>query len=378
MLVQSPVAGDSRVEREARTLSDAGHEVTVVGRGVPGDVTLDGPVTVLDAGRAAGLGSLGARDGGGALDAARRAARWFLLPEHRSRVEAAWRESAEHLVRDLPADVVHAHDLNTLPLAVREARRRRAGLVYDAHELWSDRRLPGRPTPIGSHRAGRVEAGWASQAQLVLTVSEGIAQVLRARGIPDVRVVRNTFPDAGPPPLLPDEPTGVVYAGRVGAGRDLETLLEAARVPGALPVSLIGPTDPAFTARLRVHPTVRLMPARRVDEVDQVLAEHGIAAITLTGTSRNHLLALPNKLFHAVRAGVPVVAADLPEIRRVVSGYRIGELYTPGDSASLAAAIARVRVRWQELVAAVREARPELRWDADAQVLLEGYSRFAR
>ena len=78
--------------------------------------------------------------------------------------------------------------------------------------------------------------------------------------------------------------------------------------------------------------------------------------MTLAAGSANHELALPNKLFHAVRAGVPVVAADLPEIRRTVLRYGFGELYRPGDATSLAAATLRVARRLPELTAAARAA----------------------
>ena len=143
------------------------------------------------------------------------------------------------VVRDLPADAVHAHDRNTLELAASEARRRGVPYVYDSHELWSGRRLPGRPSPLADERATARETALARGAAAVLTVSEGIAEVLSGRGLPDVRVVRNTFemagaPDDGP---LPSHLHALVYAGRIGAGRDLETLVRvpvlAARPAGA-------------------------------------------------------------------------------------------------------------------------------------------------
>lgn len=376
MLAQSPVVGDARVIREARTLRDAGHEVTLVGRAVPGPVPeLDG-VTVLDAGRSTGLGS-GARAQGSlpvrwALDGAR----WLLLPEHRERVEAEWRTSATRLVRDVPADVVHAHDRNTLELGVAEADRRGARLVYDAHELWSDRGLPGRPTPLRERRATDQETAWAGRADAVLTVSDGLADVLRGRDLENVHVVRNSFPPRPGRELpVPEHPTGIVYAGRIGPGRDLETLLSAARRPDALRTLLIGPEDAHFTERLRLPPGVERVAALPIDEVDTVLAGNGMAAVTAGGRSLNHLLALPNKLFHAVRAGVPVVAADLPELRRAVLDHGIGELYRPGDVDSLVNAVAAVRERFPEMTRAVRAARPHFSWDTDERVLLDVYDR---
>lgn len=378
MLVQSPVAGDARVLREARTLAEAGNEVVVVGRGVPDPAPSLPGVRVLDAGRSGGLGSAGAGTRRGPLHAARRLARWALLPEHRARVEAAWRASAAATVAPLDVDVVHAHDRNTLELGARLADARGVPLVYDAHELWSDRGLPGRPTPLADRRQTRRESAWAGRAAAVLTVSDGIAEVLRGRGLRHVHVVRNSFPVIDPPPSTPPaRPDRLLYAGRIGPGRDLETLVAVAGRPGAPGVTLVGPEDTAYASRLVVPGGVQRLPAVPIDDLDRLYVECGIAAVTLTARSRNHQLALPNKLFHAARAGVPVVAADLPEIRRVVSAHAIGELYRPGDADSLAAAAARLTERYDEALDAVRAARDALSWRRDGDVLLEVYRGLA-
>ncbi len=42
------------------------------------------------------------------------------------------------LARQEPADIYHAHDLNTLPVAWLCSRLRKGNLVYDSHELWLD------------------------------------------------------------------------------------------------------------------------------------------------------------------------------------------------------------------------------------------------
>ena len=70
---------------------------------------------------------------------------------------------------------------------------------------------------------------------------------------------------------------------------------------------------------------------------------------------------------------MPVVAADLTEIRRVVTRHGIGRLYRPGDAASLAAAVREAVEGYADHVQAVAAARPALSWEADARVLLEAY-----
>jgi glycosyltransferase involved in cell wall biosynthesis len=377
MLVTSDVARDARVLREAAALAAAGHRVHVQGKDVPEGWQPAG-FTVGSAGGGSGLRRTTAPVGrqGRAL----RAARWLLLPRHRRRVWREWTRQTEAAVRDRTYDVVHAHDFTTLPLAARLAAARGARLVYDAHEWWSGRQRHGRPTPLERRRERRAEAGLVARADAVLTVSEGIAERLgRWAGRP-VTVVRNTFPRAAGTPAVPRAPRGVVYAGRIGGGRDLETVLAgAAELGPELATVLVGPADAAYLARLDlVRSAVELRPPLDGDAVDEVLRECGLPVVTLTDTCDNHRLALPNKLFHAVRAGVPVVAADLPELRRVVLRYGIGEVYRPSDAASYAAAVRRAAARYGELCAAVAAAADELSWERDAAPLVAVYAELER
>ncbi|MDX6263317.1 MAG: hypothetical protein QOH84_5005 [Kribbellaceae bacterium] len=380
MVAQSPIAGDSRILREAAALTGAGHVVHVVGRDVPEGFTLEGGAAVESVSRSAGLrGGSGPAVGHGRRGVkvlVQRFGRWLLLPEHRLRTEKQWRAAAAAALSRLePFEVVHAHDFNTLELAASFAAEWSATLVYDSHELWFDRALPGRPTPLWRIRGRRFELGLARQAAVVFTVSEGIAQRLRERGLPDVRVIRNTFPRSSTAPVLPSSPTGLLYAGRVGAGRDLPAVVEAARQLAPFPTLLMGSVDPNY--RLDLGP-VQKVPETSIDEVDRVLQESGISLVTLTNTCENHRLALPNKLFHAVRAGVPVVAADLPELRSVISQYHLGTLYEPGNGASLAAAVRSLIADYPSYVDGVRAAGDELNWEHDAAVLVSAYSALAK
>ncbi|HZU54692.1 MAG TPA: glycosyltransferase [Actinocrinis sp.] len=382
MLVISDVAHDARVLREAGCLAGNGHSVHVVGKDVPADWTPPSGVTVQSVSGGNGLRPSGSAIGTSVVSrgAVRRIARWALLPRHRQRVWRTWCDAARAGVSGRKFDVVHAHDFNVLRLAADLAEAAKADLVYDAHEWWSGRERHGRPTPLERARERRVERRIVARAAGVLTVSPGIAERLaRWRGAP-VTLVRNTFPILDRPRLvdLPERPRGAVYAGRIGPARDIETLLAAA-AELRLDTVLLGKADREFLPRLRFSQgTVRIEPARPVDEVDEVLRRVGISVVTLTDTCENHRLALPNKVFHAVRAGVPVVAADLPELRRLVTDYGLGALYRPGDAASLRAALERVIWDYPGFCEKVAQARAELNWEQDAKALIDVYEALAR
>lgn len=380
MLVISDVAHDARVLREATALAAQGHAIHIVGRNVPEDWTPPQGVTVESVSGGSGLKSSGTEtlSRAGLAGQARSAGRWALLPQHRQRVWAAWCAQARTAVAGRKFDVVHAHDFNVLVLAEELATAANARLVYDSHEFWSGRERHGRPTPMERSRERAAEQRILRRADAVLTVSDGIAERLgRWRGSP-VTVVRNTFPleDAPTPTpeMLPETPRGAVYAGRIGAARDIDTLLEATSSL-RLDTLLMGSADREFLPTLQLtEGSVRIEPARPVDEVDAVLRGIGISVVTLTDSCENHRLALPNKVFHAVRAGVPVVAADLPELRRLLTAHGIGALYRPGDPRSMRAALQQVIDDYAGLCARVLAAREQLNWSQDAKALVQVYA----
>ena len=392
MLVQSDVAHDARVLREARSLADEGHAIHIVGKDVPPAWAPPAGVTVQSVSGGSGLKSgpgggagTGAAGGGsrrGLKGRLRTTARWALLPQHRQRVWRTWCAHAEAAVAERAFDVVHAHDFNVLRLAAALADRRGARLVYDSHEWWSGRERHGRPTPLERARERRIERRIVARADAVLTVSQGIAERLGRWRSGPVTVVRNTFPrrddlEGAAGTSLADRPRGVVYAGRIGAARDIETLLDAASRL-RLDTVLMGKADREFLPKLRVADgTVRIAPARPVDEVDEVLRHVGISVVTLTDSCENHRLALPNKVFHAVRAGVPVVAADLPELRRLVTAYGIGALYRSGDAESMRAALQQVAEDYPGYCARAARARADLSWEQDAKALVGVYESLA-
>lgn len=371
MLVLSDVTGDARVRREAEALARSGRTVRVIGRGpaVPPPAGWPPGVHVDWVGASSPFPSRS----GTAAGPLRRAARWTLLPAHRRATLRSFCSAARVAALREGFDVVHAHDFPMLRLGAELAAARDGRLVYDAHEYWVGRRREERPTPLEDRRCLRDEGRLGAEADAVLTVSAALATRLRARfHWHHVTVVHNSFPaalQAAPPPAAPRR---LVYAGRVGAGRDLHTVTRAAPQLAPLTVTLVGPVDPTFGATLATH-DVDLRPPVDVDEVDTILGEGGLALIPLEDGCENHRLALPNKLFQAVRAGVPVVAADLPALRRVVDAQGLGTLYRPGSRDSLVGAVQEATARYPELVGNVQRAAAGLAWEHDEERLLGVY-----
>jgi glycosyltransferase involved in cell wall biosynthesis len=100
----------------------------------------------------------------------------------------------------------------------------------------------------------------------------------------------------------------------------------------------------------------------------------------LEDSCENHRLALPNKLFEYVAAGLPVVVADLPEAARLVRELRIGWCADPSDPESVAAALRTALAQQDDegLRERLRRAASELTWEREKHRLMAVYEGLAR
>lgn len=378
MLVATSVATDTRVLREARTLVDAGNSVHIVGRSVPEDFDAGDGITVSSVGtssvfRAEGQASLSGRK----LSAPVRFARWVLLPQHRRSSFGRWAGGAHDDAKDRTFDVVHAHDFTALSVGESLARTHGVPLVYDSHELWSGLPREHRPTPLANWRERRLEARLGGSAAAVLTVCDGVADALGRRyGWRNITVVRNSFPFQPEPPAALTAPTGLVYAGRVAAFRELETI-SAASADVALPITVVGPADETFLSSFD-RGRIDVVPVLPLAGASELIVSAGLSLVTHSDKWENHRLAMPNKLFHAVSLGVPVVATDVGELARMVRKHNLGTLYAPGDAGSLIRAVGEAVAGYEKFRVAVEAARGELSWSTDAARLLDVYAKLAR
>lgn len=375
MIVATSVAHDSRVLREASALVEAGHTVHIIGKDVPLDMVPPHGVSLSSATTQSPFRSVKGRS----LSWPKKFARWLLLPTHRNKSFQSWQMYviADAMRREF--DVIHAHDFTALSPAVDLARVRHVPYVYDSHEFWSGKAREYRPTPIQDSREVKQERAWGDGAAAIITVSEGVSKALHElHGWHDVAIVQNSFPRDHKTPVV--SLTGVGYFGRIGAHRDLETLAWAARELPGVHFEIAGPQDRTWLGEyedLFSAPNITVQEPLSVEQVTEAMRRLGIAVVGLDAHARNHLVALPNKLFHAVHAGVPVVAADLPEIASVVQRFDLGVLYRPGDAQDLVRAIKSVQLRHREYLEKVRVAAHDLSWERDAEVLRGVYQRIA-
>jgi glycosyltransferase involved in cell wall biosynthesis len=404
MIVWNTFQNDARVLKEAETLAGQGHGVTVFALLQPGETpeheVLAPGLEVRRVSRTPlrALGRLFRPDGsrpprevragvGGAfVDAPLRSSRLRRAGEVLARSAThlgLWRA----LVASRP-DVVHAHDVNTLPTAWAAARRAGARLVYDAHEISTDRE---------GYRELRGPIAWA-ESRLMPRAAATITTTLmrakffaRAYGVPRPLVLQNRprFAEPAPGRLIRDRlgladglPI-VLYQGGLQPGRGLEDLVAALPELPPCHLVLIGGGRlreglGAMAAERGLGGRVHFLPTVPLAGLLAWTASADIGVQPIRNTCLNHLSTDSNKLFEYAMAGLPVVASDFPEIRRVVRAHDIGLLFDPEAPGALAAALGRLvadaglRAR---LAANARAAARALSWEAQEGELVRLYER---
>jgi glycosyltransferase involved in cell wall biosynthesis len=369
MLLHKSVEFDSRVRREAGALARDGHDVIVL--------------------------ELADATDGGQLDGFTR--RPLRSPAALKRLPVQLRRavlvtSFVRELRRLRPDVVHAHDAAMLLPALLGARLAGALLVYDSHELATS--VPYRERTWAAFVAA-VERLVVPRCDAVITVSDGIAQRLRARYrlAVDPTVVRNVCElelsgggglraEIG---LDADAPL-ILHQGAPAPARGCEVLIASlTRLPD-VHLAFLGDATDGYERRLRrlaqtanVADRVTLLGSVPLPELLAHTAEADVGVTLLQDTCENHRLALPNKLFEYIAAGVPVVASALPETRRLVEGYGVGWCARPDDPAALAGVLelALGHRRDPDLKKRLSAAAQALRWSLERQRLLTLYERLA-
>jgi glycosyltransferase involved in cell wall biosynthesis len=167
-----------------------------------------------------------------------------------------------------------------------------------------------------------LEADLCRTADLVITTSETLCRARqqfnpRTYWVPNGADVAHFSAPVEPALELRDIPRPVVgFVGGLSEWVDIELLASLARARPAWSFVLVGPVGVDVSA-LRAQPNVHLLGARPYAEVPRFLAGIDVALIPFRPTPVS-LHADPIKAYEYLAAGVPVVASDLPALRRLV------------------------------------------------------------
>ena len=272
---------------------------------------------------------------------------------------------------------------------------REVPVVYDAIENWAGMPREEWGTVRRHEALLRLEQEYAHRAAAVLTVSEPIAEALRER----LRLAERPLVVLNAPPFeavarVPHrrvrEAAGVaqgtplaVYSGSVSAARGLDTLIRAMPLLDGVHLAVVTvpfphpswPALEALAAELGVTDRVHAVPPVDPTELIGFLQDADAGVHTLPSGSVNHEMALPNKLFEYLHAGLPLVVSDAREMAGFVREHHLGAVYRSGDPESLAAAVRQVLADPRPDVDRVGRLAVQYSWQAQEPQVAAAYAR---
>jgi glycosyltransferase involved in cell wall biosynthesis len=394
-----------RIVREADALAAAGHDVRVVSvRKTPADSGQDAAIAA------------GRRWRWQSVDIERTPAgrwRWFATGARQKVAGALWRRLRRgaglasrayartysetiRLAASEPADLIIAHTQPMLAPAASAARRLGCAWSFDCEDLLSEEYGEGLDDAAHQALIRYLEHRFLPCADAVTVASPAFGPWLADRcGVRRWTFVANVpplsqFPAEMRPGYPSERPHLSLYWFSITAGplRGLEDAVRALPLV-AVPVRLHVRARmlPGYEQELRAL-AASLGVADRLEchdlvpasEVVRAASAHDVGLALMQPCCENHELAVPNKIYAYMAAGLAVAATATRGQRAVLETTPgTGIAYAPGDHAGLAAGLNELAHNPDRLQAARAEAfrlaRSRFNWDVEQQVLLEAIAR---
>lgn len=283
-------------------------------------------------------------------------------------------------------DVFVANDLDTLPANYLASRLKRKPLIYDSHEFFTEvPELIGRPFVRSIWKW--IEKLMVPQVTAAYTVCNSIAEVYREQYGVNFKVVRNLplssekTTTSEEKPLKNDGPKIILYQGALNMGRGIEAAIRSMQYLEGAELWLAGDGDIAsqlrqLTRELKLESKVKFLGRLPLNQLKEITRKADLGISLEEDLGLNYRFALPNKLFDYIQAGVPVLVSNLPEMRKIVEQYQIGEIAETHQRKELAKVIQSALFDGEKTKLwklNLPKAAAELCWEKEEQVLKEIY-----
>jgi glycosyltransferase involved in cell wall biosynthesis len=249
------------------------------------------------------------------------------------------------------ADLYIAHYVAALPAAHFAARRYHSIWGFDAEDYHLGQFEHWERAGVAARAVGKIEAAYLPQAGHFTAASDGIAEAYaRDYKILPPPVILNVFPRANAP-LDPTKagrarpgPSIYWFSQTIGINRGLECAISAIAQARSQPhLYLRGFLQSGIKEKLDeiarpvgVADRVHYLPAALGADMERLASEYDIGLVAETGYTENNRIAVANKLFSFLLAGVPVVASDTKAHRGIAEVCNAVVLYPVDSSLALA------------------------------------------
>lgn len=278
------------------------------------------------------------------------------------------------------ANTLVANDLDTLLANYLVAKIRCIKLVYDSHELFTEvPELINRP---------KVQAMWLTLEAWMLpkikhayTVSEGLQKWYHDKYGIEMKLIRN-FPFNRSYTLKESSKQHIlIYQGALNVGRGLEELISAMQFVEGHQLMLAGGGDleedlRQLVKKLHLSDKVIFLGRLPLEELEKYTTKAKLGFSIEKKLGLNYELALPNKVFDYIQAGVPFLYSDLKEVKQTLGDFEVGEELASYEAKALGDQIQQMlhSPNYDKWVKNCRKAAKVFCWEGEEKKLLKIYN----
>ncbi|MDJ0332958.1 glycosyltransferase [Planococcus sp. S3-L1] len=299
----------------------------------------------------------------------------------------------------LKPDAISCHDLLALFVGWTATRFMisKPKIIYDSHEFEIGRNTIQARSSIKNFVIRKSEKFLIGQSAFTIVVNESISNALveeyslKKKPI----VVRNVGPlwvkDDKEQLLLKGKLKKtydinnssfiLMYHGAITQGRGIETIIKASGKIKDATLVILGFGSEDYIKDLSVlaeenNTDLRVIPAVKFSDLYSYVAIADLGLITIPNVSASYYYMLPNKLFENIQAEVPILASNFPEIKKVVSEYKVGIVCNPEVEEEIVSSILKFKTNpkyYSEFKKNVIEAKKQLNWEQEKKKLVNAY-----
>jgi glycosyltransferase involved in cell wall biosynthesis len=248
------------------------------------------------------------------------------------------------------AAILYAHELPVLETVIFASKYHKTRVIYDSHELEVDRNQSWPKKSFEKYSSK--EKKYIKFVDKVIVVSNGISLFMKNfYNIDNIMVVKNT------PMLLQQKSCKknlrdeinlkestplIVYIGSLTFNRGIENILKALTKLESYHFACVGPVNYTLLKKikiisksLKIENRVHLIRPVNPNILASYVSNANISIIPIQNTCKSHFYCLPNKIFESIYAGLPILGANLNDIKEIINNENIGEVCDMSDIESI-------------------------------------------
>ncbi len=276
-------------------------------------------------------------------------------------------------------DILLSNDLDTLLANFLVSKLKKKKIIYDSHELYTEV-----PELINRPKVQKIwlkiEGFCLPEIKNSYTVCQSISDYYNKKYGINMQVVRNVpVCKKNEIKKKKSDKKIILYQGVLNIGRGLEEIINTMLYLDDFKLVIIGDGDikkelEDMVKKQNLGKKVVFLGRKKLEELYKYTIQANLGISIEKNMGLNYYYALPNKIFDYIQAEVPILCADLPEMKKIVKKYDIGEILNSHNPKEIAEQIKSIFANKQQFMnwkKNIKIAKSELCWQKEEKILLK-------